>query len=61
MVATEVVAICGENTGAVGGVLVNTVLRSLFREAAQCLNAGLALKSRILLLCEDRKLSEDCK
>ena len=60
MVTTEVVAIGGENAGAIGGVLVNTVLRSLFHEAAERLNAGLALKSRILLLGEGSKLCEDC-
>lgn len=48
MVTTEVVPICGENAGAVGGALVNTVLRRLFHEAAQCLKTGLTFKSGIL-------------
>src|SRR5579872_1427660 len=38
VVPIEVVAICGKNAGAVGGVLLNPVLGRLFHEVTQRLN-----------------------
>ena len=44
--ATEVVAIRGENAGAVSSTLVNTILGGLFHKAAQRLNTGFAFGAK---------------
>lgn len=55
VVTIEVPAVCGKNTAAVGGAMLNTVLRRLRRETAQGLNASFALESGVILLCEGRQ------